>query len=123
MCISLKKDNIYTSLFLVISFDYHNPERKEQISFSFSCALSLSCVRLFATAWTVARQVLLSMGILQGRRLEWVVMPSSRGSSQPRDRTQASCSVADSLSFEPPGKCLITKEVDKLASHCQLFLY
>ena len=28
-------------------------------------------------------------GILQGRRLEWVAMPSSRGSSQPRDRTQA----------------------------------
>ena len=26
-------------------------------------------------------------GVLQGRILEWVVMPSSRGSSQPRDRT------------------------------------
>ena len=90
MCISLKKDNIYTSLFLVISFDSHNPERKEQISFSFSCALSLSCVRLFATAWTVARQALLSMGILQGRRLEWVAMSSSRGSSQPRDWTRVS---------------------------------
>ena len=29
-------------------------------------------------------------GILQARRLEWVAMPSSRGSSQPRDRTQVS---------------------------------
>ena len=28
-------------------------------------------------------------GILQARILEWVAMPSSRGSSQPRDRTQA----------------------------------
>ena len=26
-------------------------------------------------------------GILQARKLEWVAMPSSRGSSQPRDRT------------------------------------
>ena len=26
-------------------------------------------------------------GILQARMLEWVAMPSSRGSSQPRDRT------------------------------------
>ena len=26
-------------------------------------------------------------GILQARTLEWVAMPSSRGSSQPRDRT------------------------------------
>ena len=29
----------------------------------------------------------LSMEILQARILEWVAMPSSRGSSQPRDRT------------------------------------
>ena len=30
-------------------------------------------------------------GILQARMLEWVVMSSSRGSSQPRDWTQVSC--------------------------------
>ena len=30
-------------------------------------------------------------GILQPRILEWVAMPFSRGSSQPRDRTQVSC--------------------------------
>ena len=30
-------------------------------------------------------------GILQVRILEWVAMPSSRGSSWPRDRTQISC--------------------------------
>ena len=35
--------------------------------------------------WTVARQAPLSMGILQARILKWVAMPSSRGSSQPRD--------------------------------------
>ena len=29
--------------------------------------------------------------ILQARILEWVVFPFSRGSSQPRDRTQVSC--------------------------------
>ena len=43
--------------------------------------------------------------ILQARILEWVVMPSSRGSSQPRDQTQVSPSLqADSLPAEPPGK-------------------
>ena len=36
-------------------------------------------------------QAPLSMGILQARILEWVAMPSSRGSSQPRDWTQVSC--------------------------------
>ena len=38
---------------------------------------SLSCVQLFVTLWTVARQAPLSMGILQVRILEWVAMPSS----------------------------------------------
>ena len=54
------------------------------------CVQLLSRVRLFATLWTVARQAPLSMGILQARILEWVAMLSSRGSSQPRDRTQVS---------------------------------
>ena len=44
------------------------------------------------------------MGILQARRLEWVAMPSSRRSSQPRDWTQVSKLQVDSLSSEPPGK-------------------
>ena len=36
-------------------------------------------------------QAPLWMGILQAGILEWVSMPSSRGSSQPRDQTQVSC--------------------------------
>ena len=50
--------------------------------------LGVQGVQLFATPWTAAHQALLSMGILQARTLEWVAMPFSRGSSQPRDRTQ-----------------------------------
>ena len=46
---------------------------------------SLSHVRLFETPWTAVRQAPLSMGLLQERILEWVAMPSSRVSSQPRD--------------------------------------
>ena len=51
---------------------------------------SPSHVRHFVTPWTVALQAPLSMGILQARILEWVAMPSSRGSSRPRDQTQVS---------------------------------
>ena len=47
-------------------------------------------VKLLTTLWTIAHQAPLSIGILQARMLEWVVMPSSRGSSQHRDRTQIS---------------------------------
>ena len=42
--------------------------------------------------------------ILQARILEWVAIPFSRGSSQPRDQTQVSCTEGDSLPSEPPGK-------------------
>ena len=41
----------------------------------------LSPVRLFATPWTPVH------GILQARILDWVAVPFSRGSSEPRDRT------------------------------------
>ena len=45
---------------------------------------------LFATSWSVAHQAPLSMRILQARILEWVAIPSSRGSSKPRNRTHVS---------------------------------
>ena len=47
------------------------------------------------TQWSVACQAPLSMGILQARILEWVAMPSSRGSSQPRDQTCVFCNAGD----------------------------
>ena len=37
--------------------------------------------------WTIVH------GILQARILEWVAFPFSRGSSQPRDWTQVSCTA------------------------------
>ena len=40
-------------------------------------------------------------GFLQARILEWVAIPSSRGSSQPRGRTWVSCIAGWSLLFEP----------------------
>ena len=42
--------------------------------------------------------------ILQERILEWVAIPFSRGSSQPRDQTQVSHIAGDSLPSETPGK-------------------
>ena len=43
-------------------------------------------------------------GILQARILEWVAMPSSRGSSQPRDWTLISCIAGGLFTIEQPGK-------------------
>ena len=50
----------------------------------------LSHVRLFATPFSVASV----HGILQARIMEWVAIPFSRGSSQPKDRIRVSC-IAD----------------------------
>ena len=43
-------------------------------------------------------------GILQARILEWVAIPFSRGSSQPRDEPGSPALQADSLLSEPPEK-------------------
>ena len=60
---------------------------KTQLYLAYSvvlCLITQSCLTL-STPWTVAHQAPLSIGILQARILEWVAMPSSRGSSQSRD--------------------------------------
>ena len=38
-------------------------------------------------------------GIPQARLLEWVAVPFSRGSSQPRDQTQVSCIAGGFFTF------------------------
>ena len=49
------------------------------------CAQSLQSCLVFCDPMHCSRQAPLSMGTLQARMLEWVAMPSSGGSSQPRD--------------------------------------
>ena len=70
--------NIYRLLFVLLGPGPMHPS---------TCGLS--CVQLFATPCAVAHQAPLSMKF--PRILEWVVISSSRGSSQSRDRTRVSC--------------------------------
>ena len=77
------------------------------------CVPSLfSHVWLCATLWTVAHQVPLFMRFFQARILEWVAMPSSRGSSWPRNQTCISYVFlhwqVGSLPLRPPGKPSLT---------------
>ena len=51
-----------------------------------SKSVSRSVTSDSATPWTVGHQY----GVLQARILEWVAIPFSRESSQPRDQTQVS---------------------------------
>ena len=68
-------------------------------------------------------------GIFQSRILEWVAMPSSRGSSWPRDWTPVSCGSCTAGGFfttEPPGNpiCPLVQPKSKKArySSCTIFL-
>ena len=56
------------------------------------CMLSgFSCVHLFVTLWTAARQAPLSMGFPRQEYWSGLPFPSPRGSSWPRDQTRISC--------------------------------
>ena len=66
-----------------------------------------SRVQFFCDAMDCSPQAPLSLGILQAQILEFVAMPSSRGSSRPRDRTRMSSGSYIAGRFftaEPPGK-------------------
>ena len=102
-----------------------------------SCACLAACVQHFATLWTASLQAPLSMGILQARILEWVAMPSSRGSSQPGVETRSPTVQEDSLSSQTPGKpkntgvgslsllqgIFPTQELNQGLLHCRRILY
>jgi len=67
------------------------------------CAQLLSDVLLFVTPWTLARQALPSMGILQARILEWAAIHCSRGPSQSNPGLLHLLHwQADSLPLAPP---------------------
>ena len=68
------------------------------------CCAVLSRVQLFTTAWTVACQAPLSMGILQTRILDWVAMPSSGDPANPGIEPKSPALWVDSLPAELPGK-------------------
>ena len=61
----------------------------------------LSRVQLFMAPMNCSPPASSVLGILQARILEWVAIPSARGSSQPRDGTRVSC-IGRPLVLVPP---------------------
>ena len=75
--------------------------------------------------------------IFQVRILEWVAVPFSRGSSQPRIKPRSPTFQVDSLPTEPPGKLkntgvgslslfqgiFLTQELNRGLLHCRQILY
>ena len=69
-----------------------------------SVVLSHAVMPNSVTLWSVAQQAPLSVGILQAGILAWVSIPSSRGSSQPRDQARSPASQADAFHLSHQGK-------------------
>ena len=70
---------------------------------------SLSCVRLFATPWTVAHQAPLSMGFSRREYWSGLPFPSPGDLPNPGIKPGSPALQADALSSEPPGKPLTKK--------------
>ena len=88
------------------------------------CVLSrFSHILLCAPLWTAACQGSSVYGILQARKREWVAMPSSKGSSQPRDahslKHRHSCSQhctacpVSNLAQSPPSPGVTTGSISR----------
>ena len=77
------------------------------------CLVSQSCPT-HVTPWTVACQAPLSMGILHARILECVAMPSSRGSSQPRDQIQVSQSAGEFFTIWATREALVCIHISQV---------
>ena len=67
------------------------------------CAQSLSSVQLFVTPWTAAHQAPLSLRILQARIVEWVTVPSSKGTPNSGTESRSPTLQVDSLPLNHQG--------------------
>ena len=91
----------------------YREERKEIVLTI--CTLACSVTQLCLTLWNPMDCSLPGSsvhGISQARILEWVAISSSRGSSQPRDRTWVSC-IADGDAFTCWGIIMEGQEKEK----------
>ena len=92
------------------------------------CAKSLQLCSTFCNPTDCSPPGSSVHGILQARTLEWVAMPSFRGSSQPRDQTCSFCSSYIVGKFfyhwatrrSPKGKYYIPKI---FRNHCYLYCH
>ena len=71
------------------------------------CAQSLSCVRVFATPWTVAHKAPLSMGFSRQEYWSGLPCPPPGGLPNPGIEPKSPALQADSLLTEPPEKPIL----------------
>ena len=96
----------------ILRISFCSYEAEKSLISVWCAVLTQSCLTL-CLCWTCGLPGSCVHGILQARILEWVAMPSSRGSSQPR----CPAMHADSLPSEPPSGGLMFYEKN-LKGYC-----
>ena len=115
--ITLDGLSYYISLVEIMSFfrgenvrSVLNIQLKEAVTEPVTCTSLCLCTRLLQSHLTLHNSIDCSLsgssvcGIFQARILEWVPMPSSRGSSQPRGWICISCTANRFFTGEALGK-------------------
>jgi len=88
-----KRDLLENDILFPLGFEFSAKETLKRPCIAYCavlCSVTQSCLALFQPM-DCSLPGSSVHGILQARILQWVAMPSSRGSSQPRDQTQVSC--------------------------------
>ena len=83
------REYVWKGIFIYLFFFYSAPE-KLTVVWNQTVFVAHSCLPL-CNPMDYSPPGSSVLGILQARILEWVAMPSSRGSSRPRDETPLSC--------------------------------
>ena len=78
---------------------------------------SLSCVRLFATPWTVAYEALPSMGFFRQEYRSGLLFPSPGAFPNPGIEPRSPALLADALLSEPPGQLKWTLPIKTFDLH------
>ena len=76
---------------IVLDLDVSLPAAGRELTFPLELVISPQSCPILCDPMDCSPPSSSAMGILQARTLDWVAMPSSRGSFQPRDQLQVSC--------------------------------
>ena len=87
---------IFTKFNTIYDKEKNSPKNRHRSKMMW-CAESLQSCPTLCNRMNYSLSGFSAHGILQARILGWVVIPSSKGSSQPRDRTWTPALQADSL--------------------------
>ena len=114
-CHSLNNNNKKNGSFALLMAEYiWGIEFVDSTSSACVCVLVTQSCPILCNPRDCSPPVSYVHGILQARILEWVAIPFSRGSSQPRDQTWISCTAGGLCNLSHQGSPDLTDELEEI---------